>query len=45
MRDCSLYLDDEPILIDGEFISRELQVAGARTGARAEAADEPLASM
>jgi 2,5-dihydroxypyridine 5,6-dioxygenase len=45
MRDCSLYLDDEPILVDGEFTPRELQVAGARTGPRAEPAREPLASM
>jgi 2,5-dihydroxypyridine 5,6-dioxygenase len=26
MRNCSVYLDDEPVLVDGEFLVEELQV-------------------
>jgi 2,5-dihydroxypyridine 5,6-dioxygenase len=30
MRNCTVYLDDEPVLVDGEFIVPELKVEGAR---------------
>ncbi len=30
MRNCTLYLDDEPVIVDGEFTIPELRVAGYR---------------
>jgi 2,5-dihydroxypyridine 5,6-dioxygenase len=33
MRNCSFFLDDEPILIDGEFVLEELKVARSQFGA------------
>ena len=30
MRNCSLYLDDEPVIIDGEFVIDDLKAARSR---------------
>jgi hypothetical protein len=27
MRNCSMYLDDEPVIIDGEFVVEDLKAA------------------
>ncbi|HTX07384.1 MAG TPA: 2,5-dihydroxypyridine 5,6-dioxygenase [Solirubrobacteraceae bacterium] len=33
MRNCSVFLDDEPVLVDGEFVIDELKQPGRRTAA------------
>lgn len=37
MRGCSVHLDDEPVLVDGEFTVPELRVAGVRAARKARA--------